>query len=232
MKNFNHLEIKRLALACALAFAVSPSAHAQFGGLLKAAKKKAVETVEKKVREEIEPQKNEPATQEAGNNIGNGGTTTEQQPQVTTVRTQQPKTTVTTQASKPAQTNKPAQNSQANKSNSAPTKLWKGGSIFGELRANNEVWIGGSRQGKFDNNGKIWVGSSIEGELLSNGSVRKGGSIVGKIQDRKVWLGGSIVGEIRPNGDIIKGGSIMGRATPLRDLEKIAVIYFFGFWYF
>lgn len=124
---------------------------------------------------------------------------------------------------------KAAQNN-ANAGNT--TKLWWGGSVFGELRANDEVWINGSRQGGFEN-GRIRVGGSFEGELLSNGDVRKGGSIVGKIDNNgKVWLGGSIVGEVRQNGDIVKGGSIVGKAQPMNDARKIAVIYFFHFWNF
>ena len=114
--------------------------------------------------------------------------------------------------------------------NTGGCKLWKGGSVVGELRANDEVWIGGSRRGSFEN-GRIRVGGSFEGELLSDGSVRKGGSIVGKIDGNgKVWLGGSIVGEVRANGDIVKGGSVIGKSQPAGDRRKIAVIYFFGFW--
>lgn len=121
---------------------------------------------------------------------------------------------------------------QQNNTNQGATKLWWGGSIFGELRANDQVWINGSRQGGFEN-GKIRVGGSFEGELLSDGKVRKGGSIVGKIDDNgKVWLGGSIVGEVRQNGDVVKGGSIVGKAQPMKDRRKIAVIYFFNFWAF
>lgn len=121
---------------------------------------------------------------------------------------------------------------QNNNSGSGACKLWKGGSVFGELRANDEVWINGSRQGGFEN-GRIRVGGSFEGELLSDGNVRKGGSIVGKIDSSgKVWLGGSIVGEVRQNGDVVKGGSIVGKAQPMSDPRKIAVIYFFGFWAF
>lgn len=118
----------------------------------------------------------------------------------------------------------------AQQMNTGGSKLWKGGSVVGELRSNDEVWIGGSRRGSFEN-GKIRVGGSFEGELLSDGSVRKHGSIVGKIDGNgKVWLGGSIVGEIRSNGDIVKGGSIIGKSQPAGDRRKIAVIYFFGFW--
>ena len=118
----------------------------------------------------------------------------------------------------------------AQKMNTGGSKLWKGGSVVGELRSNGEVWIGGSRRGSFEN-GKIRVGGSFEGELLSNGNVRKHGSIVGKIDDNgKVWLGGSVVGEIRSNGDIVKGGSVIGKSQPAGDRRKIAVIYFFGFW--
>lgn len=118
----------------------------------------------------------------------------------------------------------------AQNNSNAGSKLWKGGSVVGELRANDEVWIGGSRRGSFEN-GRIRVGGSFEGELLSDGNVRKGGSIVGKIDSNgKVWLGGSIVGEVRSNGDVVKGGSVIGKAQPLTDIRKIAVIYFFGFW--
>ena len=118
----------------------------------------------------------------------------------------------------------------AQKNDAGGSKLWKGGSVVGELRANDEVWIGGSRRGSFEN-GKIRVGGSFQGELLSDGNVRKNGSIVGKIDGiGKVWLGGSIVGEVRANGDIVKGGSIIGKSQPAGDRRKIAVIYFFGFW--
>ena len=118
----------------------------------------------------------------------------------------------------------------AQKNDAGGSKLWKGGSVVGELRANDEVWIGGSRRGSFEN-GKIRVGGSFQGELLSDGNVRKNGSIVGKIDGNgKVWLGGSVVGEIRSNGDIVKGGSVIGKSQPAGDRRKIAVIYFFGFW--
>lgn len=112
------------------------------------------------------------------------------------------------------------------------TKLWKGGSVAGEIRANDEVWIGGSNRGKFESNGNIWVGGSVAGQILSDGQIRKGGSIVGKVQNGKVWLGGSIVGEIRQNGDVVKGGSIVGRADNMKDARKVAVLYFFGFYAF
>ena len=112
------------------------------------------------------------------------------------------------------------------------TKLWKGGSVAGEIRSNDEVWIGGSNRGRFESNGDIRVGGSIAGQILSDGQIRKGGSIVGKVQNGSVWLGGSIVGEIRQNGDVVKKGSIVGRAENMRDARKVAVIYFFNFFVF
>ena len=111
-------------------------------------------------------------------------------------------------------------------------RLWKGGSVAGEIRANNEVWIGGSNRGKFSPNGDIWVGGSVAGQILNSGDIRKNGSIIGKVQGNKVWLGGSIVGEIRNNGDVVKGGSIVGRVDNMSDVRKVAVLYFFSFYNF
>ena len=123
-------------------------------------------------------------------------------------------------------------NIKANKAAEAgAVKLWKGGSIRGEIRANDQVWIGGSNRGKFDNNGNIWVGGSVAGKLEGN-SIRKGGSIVGKVENGNVWVGGSIAGQIRSNGDVVKGGSVVGRAPGYKDARKVAVIYFFGFYAF
>ena len=118
----------------------------------------------------------------------------------------------------------------ASRTEGAPTKLRKGGSIVGEIRGNDHVWIGGSDRGKFEN-GNIWVGGSIAGKIEGN-NIRKGGSIVGKVENGNVWIGGSIAGQIRPNGDVVKGGSIVGRAEGMRDARKVAVIYFFGFFNF
>lgn len=110
-------------------------------------------------------------------------------------------------------------------------KLWKGGSVCGEIRANDEVWIGGSNRGKFDNKGNIWVGGSVAGKLEGN-NIRKGGSIVGKVENGNVWVGGSVAGQIRSNGDVVKGGSVVGRAPGFKDARKVAVLYFFGFYAF
>ena len=118
---------------------------------------------------------------------------------------------------------------EASRHEGAGVQLYKGGSVAGEIRSNNEVWIGGSNRGKFDSNGNIWVGGSVKGQILSDGQIRKGGSIVGKVESGKVWIGGSVVGEIRSNGDVVKGGSVIGRAPGMRDARQVAVIYFFGF---
>ena len=108
-------------------------------------------------------------------------------------------------------------------------KLWKGGSVCGEIRSNDEVWIGGSNRGKFDSNGNIWVGGSVAGKIEGN-NIRKGGSVVGKVENGNVWVGGSVAGQIRANGDVVQGGSVVGRAPGFKDARKVAVIYFFGFY--
>ena len=117
----------------------------------------------------------------------------------------------------------------ASRTGGASVTLWKGGSVAGEIRSNNQVWISGSNRGKIESNGDIWVGGSVAGQILSNGDIRKGGSIIGKVDGGRVWQNGSVIGEIRQNGDVVKNGSVIGRAEGMKDARAVAVVFFYGF---
>jgi cytoskeletal protein CcmA (bactofilin family) len=125
-----------------------------------------------------------------------------------------------------------AQSSSSSSSSSSnrEVKLYRGGSQFGELRANGDVYIGGSCKGELRSNGDIYVGGSCKGEIRSNGAIYKGGSQIGEVRSNgAIYERGSQIGEVRSNGAIYKGGSQIGEARGMSDPRKVAVIYFFGF---
>lgn len=121
-------------------------------------------------------------------------------------------------------------NSSSSSSSSREVKLYRGGSQFGELRANGDVYIGGSCKGELRSNGDIYVGGSCKGEIRSNGAIYKGGSQIGEVRSNgDVYERGSKIGEVRSNGAIYRNGSQIGEARNMGDPKKAAVIYFFGF---
>jgi hypothetical protein len=69
MKHSNYNRINKLIVAFVLMFATSSTAYAQFGGLINAAKKKAAEAVDKKVKEQTDPQKNLPKAKESEGDV-------------------------------------------------------------------------------------------------------------------------------------------------------------------
>lgn len=120
--------------------------------------------------------------------------------------------------------------SSSSSSSSREVKLYRGGSQFGELRANGDVYIGGSCKGELRSNGDIYVGGSCKGEIRSNGAIYKSGSQIGEVRSNgDVYERGSKIGEVRSNGAIYRNGSQIGEARNMGDPRKAAVIYFFGF---
>ena len=89
--------------------------------------------------------------------------------------------------------------------------------------------MGGSYRGRITSSGDIYVGGSCKGQIRGN-EIWKDGKYVGKVSSGDVYIDGSRVGEVKSNGDIYRNGSSIGRVTNLRDPNKVAVIYFFGFY--
>ena len=114
-------------------------------------------------------------------------------------------------------------------SSSGDTELWLNGSQFGSLKSNGDIYMGGSYKGKITSSGDIYVGGSCKGQIRGN-EIWKDGKYVGKVSSGDVYLDGSRVGEVKSNGDIYRSGSNIGRVINLRDVNKVAVIYFFGFY--
>ena len=117
---------------------------------------------------------------------------------------------------------------QSSSSSSDATELWRNGSRFGELKSNGDIYMGGSYRGRITSSGDIYVGGSCKGQIRGN-EIWKDGKYAGKVSSGDVYLDGSRVGEVKSNGDIYRSGSNIGRVTNLRDPNKVAVIYFFGF---
>lgn len=133
-------------------------------------------------------------------------------------------------ASRPQSSSSSSNSSSSSSSSSREVKLYRGGSQFGELRANGDVYIGGSCKGELRSNGDIYVGGSCKGEIRSNGAIYKGGSQIGEVRSNgDVYERGSKIGEVRSNGAIYRNGSQIGEARNMGDPKKAAVIYFFGF---
>ena len=118
---------------------------------------------------------------------------------------------------------------QSSSSSSSDTELWRNGSQFGSLKSNGDIYMGGSYRGRITSSGDIYVGGSCKGQIRGN-EIWKDGKYVGKVSSGDVYIDGSRVGEVKSNGDIYRSGSNIGRVTNLRDPNKVAVIYFFGFY--
>lgn len=129
----------------------------------------------------------------------------------------------------PTASSSSSSSSYSSSSSSGDTELWRNGSRFGELKSNGDVYMGGSYKGRITSSGDIYVGGSCKGQIRGN-EIWKDGRYVGKVSSGDVYIDGSRVGEVKSNGDIYRSGSCIGRVINMRDVNKVAVIYFFGFY--